>query len=345
MQIEDEAFSKRIPDFKKLIEYGFKRTVGGGKYQLKRRFFNNQFQAVVSVNSEGKVVGTVIDLNTEEEYLPLRAIRPGAFTMKVIEGYTDVLKNIASNCFIKVPFSSPQANRIARWIEQNLGDQPERIFKNLPNYAVFREPSSTKWYGLVMDIPQNRLVGQKALKSREKVEVLEFKIDPKDRARLLKLPGFYHGYHLDKPNWLCVTLDDSQEDNTIINLIRKSHSSVLVKNAWIIPANPKYYDIMGAFNNQNTIIWKQSTKMQIGDIVFIYVTSPVKAIVYQCKVEETDIPYQYNQDGLKMQKVMRIKIIRQYPNDQFTFAFLKHHGIKAIRGPQHVKKELLSILK
>lgn len=101
---------------------------------------------------------------------------------------------------------------------------------------------------------------------------------------LLKLPGVYHGYHMNKENWLCVTLDDSQPDPVIMKLIKKSRAGALVDNVWLIPANPKYYDIMGAFDDQDEITWKQSTDIQVGDTVFMYVTSPVRAIIFRCKV-------------------------------------------------------------
>lgn len=243
-----------------------------------------------------------------------------------------------------MPFKSPQANRIAKLIAEEFGDRPEHIFQNLPHYAVFREPNSTKWYGLVMDVPADKLTGKKGASSN-KIEVIEVKIDPQDRTRLLKLPGVYHGYHMNKQNWLCVTLDDSQSDDLIMKLVEKSHATVLVNNVWLIPANPKYYDIMGAFDDQDELTWKQSTNIQVGDTVFMYVTSPVRAIIYRCKVLVTDLPYRHHNKYLTIHRVMKIKFEQRFPADKFTFAFLKKHGVKAVRGPQHIKKDLLKLLK
>lgn len=92
-----------------------------------------------------------------------------------------------------------------------------------------------------------------------------------------------------------------------------------MQHYWLIPANPKYYDIMNAFNKTDTIIWKQSTKIQVGDIVFIYVGAPVSAIIFACRVLEINIPYQYTSKNLSMTHVIRIQKLKQYPENQFNF--------------------------
>jgi len=40
-------------------------------------------------------------------------------------------------------------------------------------------------------------------------------------------------------------------------------------NTWIIPCNINYYDFVGAFNELNIVNWKQSTNIELGDIVFM----------------------------------------------------------------------------
>ena len=58
---------------------------------------------------------------------------------------------------------------------------------------------------------------------------------------------------------------------------------------WIIPSNKKYFDSEAAFAKLHEINWKQSFKANIGDIVYIYVTAPVKAIKFKCVVTKTDL--------------------------------------------------------
>lgn len=110
-----------------------------------------------------------------------------------------------------------------------------------------------------------------------------------------------------------------------------------IKGEWIVPANPKYYDIINAFNKTDTIIWKQSNNIWAGDIVYLYVAAPISAILYKCEVLETDIPYEYKDKNVAMKKVMKIKLLKRYKQDEFTFEKLNKYGIEWVRGPRGLK--------
>ncbi len=137
----------------------------------------------------------------------------------------------------------------------------------------------------------------------------------------------------------------------IDRLIVGSGSSVRNKKArapkeWIIPANPKYYDIVHAFDDADEIDWKQGAGIITGDTVFMYVGAPVSAVLYKCIVTETDIPYDYSDKNLTITALMKIKLERRYEPDRFTFQILKdEYGINAIRGPRGITVNLSEALK
>ncbi|HBO39037.1 MAG TPA: MmcQ protein, partial [Pasteurellaceae bacterium] len=94
-----------------------------------------------------------------------------------------------------------------------------------------------------------------------------------------------------------VLLDGSVDKETIIFLLnssfdltasRQTHQQLgLARHAeWVVPANPKYYDIEAEFNENDIIHWKQSNNILVDDIVYIYVTAPCSAIRYKCRVLE-----------------------------------------------------------
>jgi len=115
---------------------------------------------------------------------------------------------------------------------------------------------------------------------------------------------------------------------------------------WIIPANPKYYDIEHAFDDAKEIDWKQGAGIKKGDTVYMYVAAPVSAILYKCKVTETDIPYQYEERNLTIKALMKIRLQKKYSAKRFTFDTLKEeYGIYAIRGPRGVPNSLRAVLK
>ena len=78
----------------------------------------------------------------------------------------------------------------------------------------------------------------------------------------------------------------------------------------------------------------------------MYVGAPVSAILYKCKVTETDIPYHYEDENLTIKALMKIKLLKRYRPEQFTFEVLKEeYGIFAIRGPRGITNSLSEALK
>ena len=73
----------------------------------------------------------------------------------------------------------------------------------------------------------------------------------------------------------------------------------------------------------------------------MYVAAPVSAVLYQCKVTETDIPYEYADKNLTIKALMKIKLLKRYKPDKFTFETLKDdYGIFAIRSSRGVPNSL-----
>ena len=122
--------------------------------------------------------------------------------------------------------------------------------------------------------------------------------------------------------------------------------------AWIIPCNEKYYKHREAFANLNTIDWRQSTNVEIGDEVYIYVGQTVGAILYKCEVLDVNIiepnnnDVEYNIDGkLKPAgRYMRLKLIETYQEDKYKLKALLENGLKTVQGPSKASTELLSFL-
>lgn len=127
---------------------------------------------------------------------------------------------------------------------------------------------------------------------------------------------------------------------------RKKQKKIRPPKEWIVPANSKYYDIVHAFDDAREIDWKQGRGIKAGDTVFIYAGAPVSAILYKCRVMETDIPYEYSDGALTITAVMKIRLQKRYEADRFTFAKLKEeYGIYAVRGPRGIPESLSEALR
>jgi predicted DNA-binding protein (MmcQ/YjbR family) len=243
-------------------------------------------------------------------------------------------------------------SEVTEYIKKKYKADPEYLWKRYPDYAVFRHSDNRKWFGIIMNISYEKIDSEKS----GMVDILNVKLeDILMRDYLVSLDGYYPGYHISRGNWISIALDGTVPFEAVCELIdigfsatasKKKRKALRQPKEWLIPSNPKYYDIIHAFDDTDTIDWKQGAGIIKNDIVYIYVGAPVSAIMYRCKVLETDIPYNYHSDGLTIKALMKIKLLKRYEADQFTFERLKtDFGVFAVRGPRGVPNSLSALLK
>ena len=241
--------------------------------------------------------------------------------------------------------------QLISYIKKKYMADPEYLWARYPDYAVFRHSDNKKWFGIIMDVRGDKL----GLESEEKVDILNVKLsDPLLVDFLIQQPGIFKGYHISRGSWISILLDGSVPFEDICKWLDEGYKTTASKEKkqklrppkeWIIPANPKYYDIASAFDNSDVIEWKQGAGIKKGDTVFIYAAAPVSAILYKCKVVETDIPFRYDNGDLHMKALMRIELQKRYPPERFTFESLgRDYGIYAVRGPRGIPYSLSKAL-
>ena len=134
---------------------------------------------------------------------------------------------------------------------------------------------------------------------------------------------------------------------------KKHHKTPSVKTTprdeirkWMIPANPKYFNIDGCLNKHGYVYWRQHFNFQTGDIVYIYVSSPESAVRYKCVVDGHDLPFtSANQVDLEFyanpedfesskthNRFMKLKLLSSTKSDKLTMIHLLEHGMN--KAPQ-----------
>ena len=241
---------------------------------------------------------------------------------------------------------------VFEYIRKKYKIEPEYPWEKYDSNAVFRHADNKKWFALVMNVRRDKL-GQHG---NEYVDVVNLKMDDMFfRDMLIRQEGILPAYHMNKQHWITVLLDGTVPDDRVFDLIdmsftatasAKKKKKIRGPKEWIIPATPKFYDIVRAFDETDEINWKQGAGIKVGDTVFMYVAAPVSAILYKCKVRETDIPYRYQDGNLTIRAVMKIKLLKRYHPEKFTFEVLKEeYGIFAVRGPRGIPHSLSEALK
>lgn len=222
MNIEDNILKKYVPDFKKLIKYGFKKNKTEYSYEI--LFKNKKFKAIIKISNTGNISGKVYDLEDNEEFLPIRYLPQesecGAFIGEIREEYKKILTEIRDKCFSKKYFLSEQANRITNLIYAKYNDCPNFLWEQFDDSGVFKNPDTNKWYAIIMNINYSKL----GLNNNKPVEVINLKLDKEKIPTLLKENGYYPAWHMNKKYWITVVLDNTLSDEIILNHIEESHS-------------------------------------------------------------------------------------------------------------------------
>lgn len=227
-------------------------------------------------------------------------------------------------------------------------DTPEYLWRTAPGYAVLRRPDNRKWYALVMDLPRQKL----GLPGGGTTDVLELKCDPILAGSLRGQPGILPAYHMNRDSWISVLLDGSVPASQLAFLLDISHSLTApgggrkktagpgLNRDWLIPANPAYYDIEQGLAHTDRLRWKQSSRVQVGDRVFIYVAAPVSAVLYQCTALRVNLPWEQEEGPVRIHRVMELQLVRRFSPDQLSREVLRSHGVTAVRGPRGLTNSL-----
>jgi 5-methylcytosine-specific restriction protein A len=126
---------------------------------------------------------------------------------------------------------------------------------------------------------------------------------------------------------------------------------------WLISANSSLYDHASSFEHFGFIDWKQKSKYNIGDIVYIYCGKPIQKILYKCIVEEINLKvgeirddeeYWFDKDEYQKSLTglfMHLKLTDQVSSEKLSLQQLLGNGLKAPpQGPKILSGELLQYI-
>ncbi len=330
MDIEREIFKRGKINYQKLVSYGFiqENTI----YHFSKEFMKS-FREDITIDLDGNVSGKVYDLKTNLEYTNFRISDLTGFAYQVREEYILLLKDIARNVLDANYFIYHQANRMANFIIEKYKVYPEFLWDKYPGYGIFRNSRSNKWFGIILNVDKSKIIHNLT----GEIEIINLKLDDKV-LDYINHDGVYPAYHMNKKAWVSVTLDDTLTDEEVMEMVDISYELANLSGSWIIPANPKYYDVIQAFSMSDVITWHQDIKAMEGDFVYIYLTKPYQAILFECKVIEANIP------GVNHTFSMKLKLLKKYDEDEFSIRKLKEYGVKAVRSARSIPKKLVEEL-
>ena len=137
-------------------------------------------------------------------------------------------------------------------------------------------------------------------------------------------------------------------------------------STWILPAcvdenKPYYYEVDRAFDTLKTIFWAQNRSMKsiaVGDIAYIYESSPVRVIAWKCRVVAVNVPYDETKsidesefehgDGGIAEAYVKLTAICKYDDEgrqKLSYAAMRDNGLKSrMQGPFRPNEQLLAYI-
>jgi len=85
-------------------------------------------------------------------------------------------------------------NDILKYALEKYETIPDYPWVSLPGYAILRHKDNKKWYGIIMDVPKEKL----GLPGQKTIDVLEIKCNPDMIGSLLTMKGFLSAYHMSR---------------------------------------------------------------------------------------------------------------------------------------------------
>ena len=208
---------KRL-NFKKLEEFGFKKTESG--YCYTTDIMANQFQLRIWARNADYLQTEMIEKDTGEEYtLHYVQDAQGTFVGDIRDEYNGVIERIITNCCDVEIFKSEYTKMVIEYARERYGDEVEYLWERFPDNEVLRRRDTKKWYAAILTVKREKL----GLAGEGTVEVLDLRSRPQDMEQLQKQIDIYPGYHMNKKSWYTILLDGTTEIVRIYGYIDKSY--------------------------------------------------------------------------------------------------------------------------
>lgn len=112
-----------------------------------------------------------------------------------------------------------------KWMTENIVPYHGNPFEKTEAMGFMVEDKG-KWYGLMMEVPLQKL----GVASKANALVLNVKIHPEDKERLVATDGIFEAYHMNKKHWISIALNVCTDDALIKECINTSYKCVAKKD-------------------------------------------------------------------------------------------------------------------
>jgi hypothetical protein len=113
---------------------------------------------------------------------------------------------------------------------------------------------------------------------------------------------------------------------------------------WLVSCNVQAFDIVKYLENNNTFVIKRTRPLSEGDLVYLYVGSPYKRIMFVCKVVDDSMsPDKLSNSYAKVGKCpnvakryMELSVEKTFSTIDLTYQNLRDHGVGQLQNPSRI---------
>lgn len=122
--------------------------------------------------------------------------------------------------------------------------------------------------------------------------------------------------------------------------------------SWVFPCNVKVFDISKHLKNHSTLVWKKDRNIRTGDIVYLYLSSPLSQIKYKTFVISDVVrPLELEENAYAIpskpkpnQEYVMLEVIETFPSGDLSLAELKKHGLGQVQTQARTDRSLRKYL-
>ena len=112
-----------------------------------------------------------------------------------------------------------------KWMTENIVPYHGNPFEKTEAMGFMVEDKG-KWYALMMQVPLQKL----GVASQANALILNVKIHPEDKERLIETDGIFEAYHMNKKRWISIALNVCSDDALVKECIYTSYKCVAKKD-------------------------------------------------------------------------------------------------------------------
>lgn len=126
-----------------------------------------------------------------------------------------------------------------------------------------------------------------------------------------------------------------------------------MENVFVYPCSIGFYDLEKHFSKQDDVVWRKCGDIGKNDIVFIYISKPLREVKYKCVVTDVNVSMdevQQNSYAIPKGKMasnkeyIKMKLVCEYNHGTYVLDELRNHGMGQFMVPMHASPELSKYL-